>query len=1033
MDLFQPSVQKNYLKLQDKTAVAKAYKKYTKYFHNDTIQQNIRESKEEQFQQKFLMELFVNVFDYVIFPDSNHNLTTEFKNEKGAQKADGAILKDGKAIAVIELKGTKTKDLEKIRKQAFDYKANQSECVYVITSNFEKLRFYINDAVNHEEFNLFNLTEDRFELFYLCLHKDSILNNLPLKIKQESIVEEESITKKFYANYSLFKRELYRDLVKENMKNDVFRTELQKEDTENANKNIKRTLFKKSQKLIDRFLFIFFAEDRGLLLPNFTLQIIDEWKKLNDLDAPAPLYSRFKLHFDYLDTGRQGTEVKTEIFAYNGGLFKPDAILDSLIIDDQLLLKHTKVLSDYNFESQIDVNILGHIFENSLNEIESINAEIDGVSFDKQTTKRKKDGVFYTPKYITKYIVDSTVGKLCSEKKMELDIKEEDYYKARKGRTTKKLQELQQKLDDYRNWMLTLTILDPACGSGAFLNQALDFLIKEHSYIDELYANLLGVPMVLQDIENTVLEKNIFGVDINEESVEIAKLSLWLRTAQPRRKLNVLSNNIKCGNSLIDTKSVAGEKAFNWQNEFPEVFAKGRFDIIIGNPPYGAYLNENEKSFYQKNIKSFQGNFEIYFFFIEYCTNLIKENGILSFITPDTWIKIPQAQKLREYVISNYGINEIISFDYSVFHDASVNPIIFILSYKTFSEKCSIISIANIDEVLKLYSKSSLYYCTIKDWSDSQDKQFQIYQTDDLKKLLSKIKKDTIECCDLLDVSQGIVPYSKEHLSIEEIKSRIYHSKERIEQEYGMWVQGRAINRYSINLEKHEYLKYGSWLHRPRKQKYFQNERILIQEITGGNPPRISATKYNDVLYHDPGIISCLNSSTYTIEYILAILNSKLLSWYHVVNSPKGKRTTFPKVLIGDIRKLPIKKANNSKQNIFSKKVNSILNQSQLLLSEKVKFFHTLYEEKPEFAETKKMANFEILSFDLFKKELKKQKVEFSLGTENDKWRDYFNLTIEKIQGFQSVIDKIDKEIDQMVYELYGLTEEEIKIVEESQ
>lgn len=164
MPLYQTSVLKNYLKRQDVEPVSKAYKKFSKYFHNPSIQQNIREIKEEGFQQKFLMELFVNVFGYVINPDQNYNLTTEYKNEKGARKADGAILKNGNALGVIELKSTKTKDLENIRLQAFDYKANQTGCVYVITSNFEKLRFYINNAVDFEEFDLVTHGFDLFKL-----------------------------------------------------------------------------------------------------------------------------------------------------------------------------------------------------------------------------------------------------------------------------------------------------------------------------------------------------------------------------------------------------------------------------------------------------------------------------------------------------------------------------------------------------------------------------------------------------------------------------------------------------------------------------------------------------------------------------------------------------------------------------------------------------------------------------------------------------------------------------------------------------
>ena len=272
-------------------------------------------------------------------------------------------------------------------------------------------------------------------------------------------------------------------------------------------------------------------------------------------------------------------------------------MLDSLEIDDDLLYKHTSKLAAYDFESQVDVYILGHIFENSLNEIESVNAEIEGGNFDKQASKRKKDGVFYTPKYITKYIVENTIGKLCDEKKLELDFKEEEYFKGRKNRNKSTIEKLVQILDVYRDWLLQLTICDPACGSGAFLNQALDFLIKEHNYIDELKTKILGGGIQFPDIENTILENNIFGVDLNDESVEIAKLSLWLRNAQPRRKLNSLNNNIKCGNSLINSKAVTGDKAFNWQEQFPKVFEKGGFDVIIGNPPYVVLSSFANKEF----------------------------------------------------------------------------------------------------------------------------------------------------------------------------------------------------------------------------------------------------------------------------------------------------------------------------------------------------------------------------------------------------------------------------------------------------
>ncbi|MCF6307524.1 MAG: BREX-1 system adenine-specific DNA-methyltransferase PglX [Flavobacteriaceae bacterium] len=551
MPLFQNTVVVKHLKSQHKEDISLKWEAYKTHFLNPEIQENIRNSKEEQYQGEFLIDLFVKVLGYTKNPNPDFNLTTEYKNVKDSKKADGAIIINEVVTAVIELKGTNTTDLSKVETQAFGYKNNQPECTYVITSNFEKLRFYIDNAIEHIEFNLFTLTEKEFNLLYLCLAYENIEKDIPKKIKEESVSEEDAITKKLYKDYSLFRRELHLSLVKLNPQYDAL------------------TLFKKTQKLLDRFLFLFFAEDRHLLPPNSVRLILEQWEKLKELDAYTPLFDRFKKYFGYLNTGFKGKQYN--VYAYNGGLFKPDEILDNITIDDDLLYKHTLTLSEYDFDSEVDVNILGHIFENSLSEIEEIQSKLEGQEVGKTTSKRKKDGVFYTPKYITKYIVENTIGKLCEEKKEALQINEEDYITDKK-RQKKTRKALLDKLTDYRNWLLQLTICDPACGSGAFLNQALDFLITEHSYIDELQAKLFGDTMILSDVENSILENNLFGVDINQESVEIAKLSLWLRTAQPNRKLNDLSNNIKCGNSLIDDPEVAGEKAFKWGREFPQIF-----------------------------------------------------------------------------------------------------------------------------------------------------------------------------------------------------------------------------------------------------------------------------------------------------------------------------------------------------------------------------------------------------------------------------------------------------------------------------
>ena len=825
MALFQTSVLKTYLAQQDTAIVERAYKKYTKYFHNATIQENIKNSKEEQYQAKFLDELFVNVLDYTLNPKPDFNITTEFKNQKGAGKADGAILKEAKAIGVIELKGTNTKDLESIRKQAFDYKANQKGCVYVITSNFEKLRFYINDATEFLEFNLFQLAPEEFALMYLCLQKDNILNQLPLTIKEASLVEEEKITKQFYNDYSVFKRELFRDLVKRNAKRlkaevvtsstteklknlslegtEAKLTEMSQEVNElkALEKNVKLSLFKKSQKLIDRFLFIFFAEDRDLLPPNSTIQILDKWKADIDFGDDRPLYGLFKQYFHFLDQGRKGTTSRAEIYAYNGGLFKPDAILDNLEIDDELLYKHTYKLAKYDFSSQVDVNILGHIFENSLNEIESVNAEIEGGEFDKQKSKRKKDGVFYTPKYITKYIVENTVGKLCQEKKEALGFKEEAYFEVKKGTHQNTKKQLLEVLDTYREWLLQITICDPACGSGAFLNQALDFLIKEHRYIDELKAKVLGGGLILSDIENTILENNIYGVDLNEESVEIAKLSLWLRTAQPRRKLNDLSNNIKCGNSLIDSKTVAGDKAFNWKEQFPQIFDKGGFDVVIGNPPYvrNEFIDTESKKYLEKRYEVFTGKSDLYVFFFEKSLVNLKENGKCGFIVSSKYTKTKYGKPLIEYLQNNSKINSFIDFrDLDVFSGIVAYPSIILFDKEKINSnksesKLLVVSEENYQEVENNFQNSieviqSEIFKRLGSWSTGS-------LDNKLFSLIRKIEDENKKLSELIDKPQvGIKTGSNTSYIInkEEVPEEIKNSV--LLKEY---LVGREVKKYN--------------------------------------------------------------------------------------------------------------------------------------------------------------------------------------------------------------------------------------------
>ncbi len=1015
MPLFQKTVVEKYLHNQDKNKLVDQWNVFKNHFQNATIQENIRNSKEEQYQGEFLIDLFVNVLGYKKNPTPEYNLTTEYKNVKDSKKADGAIILNDKVKAVIELKGTNTTDLNKIEAQAFGYKNNQPDCVYIITSNFEKLRLYIDNATEYLEFNLFQLSNNEFELLYLCLAFENLSKEIPKIIKEESISEEKKITKALYTDYSLFKRELHQNLVELNPNFDSLE------------------LFQKSQKLLDRFLFIFFAEDRNLLPTNLIFRINKEWRLLQEMRLNISLYDRYKIYFNDLRIGAkvilpafsQTTQKEKEehqIFAYNGGLFQPDEVLDNIQINDELLYKHTQKLSNYDFQSEIDVNILGHIFENSLNELDEIKAQIEGETIDKSKTKRKKDGVFYTPKYITKYIVDNTVGKLCNDKKAELKLVDEDYTNDKK-RNKKTKQPLLEKLTNYRNWLLEITICDPACGSGAFLNEALNFLIDEHRYIDELQAKLFGDALVLSDVEKSILENNLFGVDLNEESVEIAKLSLWLRTAQPKRKLNDLSNNIKCGNSLIDDSTIAGEKAFNWQNEFPTIFEKGGFDVVIGNPPYGVHFNEIEKK-YLSNFDGLVPDFEIYIYFISLYKKILVQKGVLSYIFPNTFLTTHFGKKYREEIFNELNIYELIDLSNDVtFTDASVRTCILSFKKETCDYSSTLLKINN-GQFKKIgeYPKKTIL-------ENIENVSSLFFQNKEEKKLIDKMQKNK-RLIVFHDVSQGLIPYDKYRGHDENtIKNRIWHSNYKKDSTYKKELKGGDVTRYNISWNGSTWISYGEWLAAPRNPIFFNNERLLVREIIS---KKLFCSYTAEEYYNTPSCINIIDTKgILNLKYTLTILNSKLIGWFCNKVSPKANKGLFPKIMVNDVRNIPIVKSKNEDQKIYIEKSDLMLYLNKELVELSEKFKRTL-ERKFDIKELpKKLQDWYLLSYSDFIKELSKLKIKLSLADEAD-WEVYFNDEVKKALEIKNKIEQTDKEIDLMVYQLYGLTDAEIEIVENS-
>ena len=1081
---FQNTILKKYLAMLDDEQVKAAWEQYKALFLNTQRQDNILTSKEEQYQEGFLRELFVKTLGYTINPDPDFNLITEKKNETDSKKADGAIQRDGKVIGIIELKDHKTPDLKQVETQAFGYKNRHRGTRYVVISNFEKLRFYIDDATEYREWDLFSLKEEDFRELFFCLSWDTLSQDLPIQAKTESVSSEDQITRQLYRDYSAFKRELFADILKNNT-------------TEETPKEQILLLFKKTQKLLDRLLFIFFAEDSGLLPPNSMALILDDWQKLKDMDEYRPLYSRIRKYFGYLDTGFQGKHY--EIFAYNGGLFKPDEVLDSITISDEVLAAHCRRLSEYDYASEVDVNILGHIFENSLNEIEEVTAQItnsdnDIVHFARifagsnnsaasSVSKRKRDGVFYTPQYITRYIVENTVGRLCAEKKAEMGIGSEGLpsltQTAGEGwesLTTKDKRAALDQLKRYREWLLGITICDPACGSGAFLNAALRFLMDEHKLLDEMEAKVAGASIVFQNVENAILENNLFGVDINEESVEIAKLALWLRTAKPHRKLSSLNDNIKCGNSLISDPAVAGDKAFNWQTEFPDVFAKGGFDVVIGNPPYFnvetlGYKSKQMEFLQNEYSEIWQDKSDILFYFIYKALQISK--GDVGFIVSNAFLFSDKARKLRNHIIDDGRLSQIVNFErYLVFADASITSCITFFNKLHNGVKAFVLKDKDYktEEIINYISNEQNSFPVNVERND-------VFALVDNKISLlnKKIDGNWKQLRDILKVGSGMQTAANDVFCFSEYP--LQFPKEYIKRR----MCGEIISRYNLR-SKEEYMLYFEDVENFEdlpisiQEHLLANKETLSNRATCKNEGRIwwrysrpmhkeyygyhkiwcsYRAKSNEfVLDESTDYIGLTNTTVIfgtapniSLKYILALLNSALLNFRYKSIGKQTGSGVYEYFEVG-VGRLPIPVIPLPNQQPFIDLADRMLSLNKDLQEKRARFLQLLQNNlgrgslargkdntaggtpAPQVKITAALETFDTLDFAGFVAELKKQKIKLSLH-QQDEWMDFFTKYKSACNDLSSRIAATDKEIDALVYALYGLTDDEIKLIEQ--
>jgi len=662
--------------------------------HADTL-------KEQEILPDFLTDVFCGVLGYTRAVDNSERYT--FSREKYVEvdgKFADAVLgnlrrDDSQFIVAVEGKGPKDpldrpyagRKMSAVD-QGYRYAINLP-CNWIIVTSMRQTRLYFKgaDQYTYERFDIQTLAKDEGQLkkFVFLLAAERVVPasgecHLYALLKASERVGKE-LTKEFYVNYATMREDAFNHLCR-------------------ANPDVgPSAVLSSTQKLLDRILFCSFCEDRGLL-PAETIRRAYEH---TDPYNPRPIWENFRGLFRAVNLGNTSLNIP----AYNGGLFADDEALDRLQIPDEVC-RYFQDLAAYDYrppheaddESDagklVDVDILGHIFEQSISDLEQLRNEIEGLTErqnrEQHISRRKKEGAFYTPAFVTSYIVREALGRVLTER---FEVLRQRH--AEKARPTAKkvlanphtyaakdLTELQTKALtlfwlDWQDELTRIKVLDPSCGSGAFLIETFEQLYQAYEHSNDRLEELRG-QRSLFDLDRQILQNNLYGVDLNEEAIEICRLSLWIKTAQRGKSLTSLDHTIRVGNSVIDDLSVH-PRAFNWQEAFPEVFEKGGFDVVIGNPPYVRQeWISSYKPYLQEHYKTYHGTADLYVYFYELGIRLLKPGGKLSFIVTNKWMRAGYGEPLRRFFAENSWLESVVDFGHAkqIFEDADVFPSIIV-------------------------------------------------------------------------------------------------------------------------------------------------------------------------------------------------------------------------------------------------------------------------------------------------------------------------------------------------------------------
>jgi len=724
-----------------------------------------------------------------------------------------------------------------------------------------------------------------------------------------------------------------------------------------------------SQLLLNRLIFVFFLEDKHDIPESYFFNNVEEIIKFPLIDVKSHFVTDFIN--DLFNDLNQG-DYKKKIPGYNGGLFKESFLDDLFFLDlvsyadeksimyfkDQNLESrlHKSILrqpainpliinlmriSHYNFNSELNVNILGHIFEQSINDIEEIILQ--------KNNQRKKEGVYYTPEHVTEFICRNTIIPYLSKSNTN-DVK-------------KLIMEYEGELEKLKFKLDNLKILDLACGSGAFLLKAVDIIIEIQEEIADFtkfdLVSTLDNTFLYKALNQKIIENNIFGVDLNPESVEITKLGLFLKIANVDEKLSDLSKNIISGNSI-------NPNLFNWNEVFPNI----KFDIIIGNPPY-LQERDNKKQFdpIKKSDynKYYQGKMDFWFFFLHKALDLIKEKGRIGFITNSYWVKNHGASKLICRLKKEVILDTVVDLeDKPIFRNVSGKHMIqFYIKKSIENDTTTYFILKDLFLNQNIFKHEGIVKPYLSIFTNLNKLDFTV---NDL------VFKNTIPLGKITSLSTGIQE-SPDKLSSKNINKKnipgfqsgegvfVLTKDEINEKKFNTnemkiihkYLQPKDVGKYYINFDEYYVIfsdkliknmisknnfpnikkhldhynpfitsankPYG--LHRPRKLIYFKNPKIIFKGMF----------KENSFYYDEEGYISGFStivvfqkSLDYDLRYILAILNSKLAQkWFTKFGKKRGGGVDVSSTLL---KQFPIKIISDSSQKHLIDLVNGIQNGS---------------------------------------------------------------------------------------------------------